>query len=345
MPLPPIIDPHMHQWSPRTTPRPVTPVVRMFGWSPTWTRRMLHLTFPRSARAFVGAVDHVAADYLPADYQGDGDGLPIEGVVHVEAGWQARTPEGLAEETAWLESLPHNDFILGIVGAADLESPKLDAQLDAHSAASARFRGVRDKLACSPARGVMDWNTDSRLLHNPAWHRGYARLGERGLSFDAWMYSHQLPAFRSVAANHPETSVVLCHMGTPVGFGGPHGGLSESERHDLRARWRDEMMALAELSHVHVKLSGFLMPVVGWGLHTDAPASVDAIVERIGPPTLDVIRWFGAERCMFASNFPMDKVSTTLSNLFQAFDRITAAHSESERTDLFAGTARRFYRL
>lgn len=345
MPLPPIIDPHIHQWSPRDTPRPVSPVVKLLGWSPALMRRALQLAFPRASLDFVGAVDHVAADYLPADYRIDQDALPIEGVVHVEAGWEARTPVGVADETAWLESLPHNDFILGMVGAADLESPDLDAQLDAHQQASPRFRGVRDKLACSPARGVMDWNPRSDLLHDPAWQRGYARLGERDLSFDAWMYSHQLPAFRTVAAAHPETRVVLCHMGTPVGFGGPHGGLTDAERHDIRARWRDDMMAIAELPHVHVKLSGFLMPVVGWGLHGDAPASIEALAERIGPPIRAVLDWFGAERCMFASNFPMDKVSTTLSNLFHAYDRITADVSEADRAALFAGTARRFYRL
>ena len=345
MPLPPIIDPHIHQWSPRTTPRPVSPVVRMFGWSEVWKQRMLRLAFPKAAQDFVGTPDHVGSDYLPADYRRDMAALPIQGVVHVEAGWQGWRATAVADETTWLAQLPDSDFILGMVGAADLESPHLDAQLDAHTAASPRIRGVRDKLACSPHRGVMDWNTNAHLLEDPAWQRGYARLGERDLSFDAWMYSHQLPAFRTVAAAHPETRVVLCHMGTPIGFGGPYGGLSETARADIQARWRDDMAALAELPHVYVKLSGFTMPVVGWGLHDQEPASVETLVELLGPAIRDTIGWFGPQRCMFASNFPMDKVSTSLSNLFHAFDRITATDDDDARAALFAGTATRFYRL
>ena len=100
-----------------------------------------------------------------------------------------------------------------MVGAADRQSPGLDAQLDAHQRQSP-VPGRARQARLQSGQGVMDWNPRSDLLHDPTWQRGYARLGERDLSFDAWMYNHQLPAFRTVAAAHPETAW-CCAMGTP----------------------------------------------------------------------------------------------------------------------------------
>ncbi len=345
MALPPIVDAHIHLWSPQRTPRLVSPVVKVAGWSRSLTHRLLNLAFPRDAIDFVGKVDHVAADFLPADYRTDAQALPLTGVVHVEAGWVARKPAQVADETAWLHTLEGTDLIRAIVGAANLASPDLDAQLDAHQAASARFVGVRDKLASSPHKGVMEWATAPDLLSLPAWRRGFARLGERGLSFDAWMYSPQLPQFRAIAEAHPETRVVLDHVGTPIGLGGPFGGVPEAERKDAIARWRDELAAFAQLPQVYVKLSGLTMPVVGWGLHLREPIDVHTLADLLGPHIRYAIELFGPRRCMFASNFPMDKVSGSLATLYGAFDRITADLDDADRRALFAETALRFYRV
>jgi len=339
--LPPIIDPHVHFWQPWTTPRRVTPLVRLLGWSRRLTRAAARAAFPRAANDFVGRPDFVTADHLPATYLRDAE-VDVTGVVHVEAGWEGRD---VAQETAWLEGLDDRGLILGIVGAAELGAPDLDARLDRHAAASRRFVGVRDKLACSPRRGLVDWAHDPGALTDAAWIRGYARLAERGLTFDAWMYSPQLPAFRDVAAAHPGTRVVVDHVGTPVGLGGPFGGLSHAERADLEARWRDDLAALAELPHVHLKLSGLTMPIVGFGLHDGPPVDAAELAERIGPPYRYALECFGTERCMFGSNFPVDKVSTSMGTLYAVFDEITADLSDEARAALFAGNARRFYGL
>jgi len=180
---------------------------------------------------------------------------------------------------------------------------------------------------------------------DPAGRRGYARLVARGLSLEAWMYSPQLPALRAVAGAHPETQVVIDHIGTPPGLGGPYGGLSDSQRADIEAQWRDELAALAALPQVHLKLSGFTMPIVGWGLHHGQSATVAQLAERLGPHIRYAIELFGVERCMFASNFPMDKVSASFVALFKAFGKITEDLGEDDRAQLFAGTAKRFYRL
>ncbi len=345
MAMPPIIDPHVHLWAPRSTPRAASPLATLYAWSRRVARGAASVLFPKAALDFVGKVDHVAADYLPPHYRQDVADLDIRGVVHVEASWQARDALAVAAETRWLEGLEDHGLLLGIVGAADLAYPHLDALLDAHLAASPRFRGVRHKLSCSPHRGIHDWTPDPELLSNPAWHRGYARLGERDLTFDAWMYSHQLAAFRKVAAAYPDTRVILDHVGTPIGLGGPFGGLPDRERADIEARWRDDLAALAELPHVHLKLSGLLMPILGFGLHTREPIDADALAELLGPHVRFALGLFGPDRCSFASNFPMDKVSTSLATLYGAFDRITADRTEAERKALFAGNAQRFYRL
>ncbi|MEL6343954.1 MAG: amidohydrolase family protein [Myxococcota bacterium] len=344
MSLPSIFDPHVHLWMPRSTPRTVTPLVKLFGWSRPIMDLAARLLFPRDALDFVGRIDYVTADYLPADYLRDAAGLDILGVVHVEASWNARHPMGMADETRWLEGLAGGDVIRAIVGAADLASPDLDALLDAHARTSDRFVGVRDKLACSPRRGLMDWTRSPNALTDPAWQEGYGRLGARGLSFDAWMYSPQLKDFTAVAAAHPQTRVVLDHVGTPPGLGGAYGGLSDSERADITARWRDDLAALAELSQVHLKLSGLTMPIAGWGLHEQPPITAAQLAERLGPHIRYALDLFGPERCMFASNFPMDKVSVPLTTLFAAFDSIVADRSEEARQQLFSGTAQRFYR-
>ncbi len=146
------------------------------------------------------------------------------------------------------------------------------------------------------------------------------------------------------------TTMVLDHMGTPVGLAGPHGGQGETEADRARILddWHAGLVAVAEHRNVHCKLSGLLMPICGFGFHErDAKPSVGEVVDALGPHVLFGIETFGVERCMFASNFPMDKVSVDYEVLWDAFLQIiaNAGLDATQQAALLAGNAAAFYRL
>ncbi len=324
----PVLDAHVHVWDPRTTPRETTPAVKLFGFSPRLLAWLAPALFPRAALAFVGDPRYVLAPWTFSDHA---DGSPASGFVHVEAAWKRRDPRRYAEETLWLESLAE-PRLRGIVGHADLAHPDLDALLDAHAAASGRFCGVRDKLAHTDAPGVKSWGPKGKMA-TAAFRRGFARLGERGLTFDAWCYGHQLDELDALLRDLPATQVVLDHAGTPVGvFDAP----------ERLGPWLEQLERLAQHSQLNVKLSGLLMPVLGAPL-VRGDASVGQVVDRIGPVVEHALRVFGPKRCILASNFPMDRVAATASVLWEAFDQLT--RGLPDRRGVFGDNAVAFYRL
>jgi L-fuconolactonase len=345
-----IVDPHIHLWAPRTTPRLVTPAVKLFGWSAWALRNVAPKLFPSSSRAFVGKTDFVLADYLPEHWRCDTGGFEVRGFVHVQAGWHGKGPLGSVGETHWLDRIGAPE-LLGIVGHADLGAESLAAVLDAHREASPRFVGVRDMLAHDRDRGVMNYDERADRCLDPAWQAGFAELGRRELSFDAWMYHPQLRAFEQVVRAHPGTRVILDHLGTPLGYGGPFAGYGQTAaaRQEIAARWRDDLAALAGHPQVHAKISGLTMPVVGWGFHERAPSlgppSRTELVDCLGPMVETALELFGPQRCMFASNFPMDKVSAPWTSLYEVFDELTRTRDEAERRALFHDNALRVYGL
>ncbi|MEM1332293.1 MAG: amidohydrolase family protein [Actinomycetota bacterium] len=243
-------------------------------------------------------------------------------------------------------ALRHPDAapILGIVGAADLTDPRLDEILDAHiEAAGGRFRGIRDALARSrepEAHTIPSFGAEGKAS-DPAFQAGVRRLGERGLTYDSWHYHWQLPEFGELADATPDTTLVLDHLGTPCAIGSLAGKLDE-----IFETWRVDVAAVAERPNVIAKVGGLAMPDNGFGYH-----------ERDRPPTSDELladqrRWyehliecFGPERCMFESNFPVDKFSLSYTTYWNAMQRLAAPFSEDEQDAMFAGTARRVYRV
>ncbi|NDH76050.1 MAG: hypothetical protein EBY52_04780 [Actinobacteria bacterium] len=169
----------------------------------------------------------------------------------------------------------------------------------------------------------MDTWTDPSRIGSDALRVGLGTLAERGLTFEAWCYSNQLSELARLADDAPMTTMVLDHMGTPVGLAGPHGGQGETEAERARILddWHAGLVAVAEHRNVHCKLSG---------LHV-----------------LFGIETFGVERCMFASNFPMDKVSVDYEVLWDAFLQIiaNAGLDAIQQAALLAGNAAAFYRL
>src|SRR5215208_7007509 len=139
----PVLDAHVHFWEPRSTPRLVSPAVKLLGFNQRVLNSVAQRLFPKAMFSFVGKSDYVLSAYLPGDWHRDHAGFRTRGFIHVQAGWHAKDALGAVGETRWLESLCASD-LLGIVAEAKLDSPELGALLDAHCAASSRVRGVRD---------------------------------------------------------------------------------------------------------------------------------------------------------------------------------------------------------
>ncbi len=178
------------------------------------------------------------------------------------------------------------------------------------------------------------------LLRQPGFRRGFAELAPLGLGFDAWLFYHQLPDLAPLLAAHPETRVVLDHC----------GGVLGTPPHDDRAAvfdaWRRQIEALARFPNLSVKLGGLGMLYLGWDFHLrDVPPSSEEVAEAWRPYVETCIAAFGTGRCMFESNFPMDKQSCGYGVLWNAFKRITADLPAAAKADLYHDNAVRAYRL
>ncbi len=348
---PAIVDSHVHQWDPRTTPREASLAVKLFGWSPRLLDFVVRHAMPKPLVDFVGRGEYVLKPYLPSDLRADWRQHQdrLQGIVHVQAGWKGKRHIDVVDETRWLESIdPTGTTIRAIVGAAHLEAPDLGDVLDAHQGASTRFRGVRDMLAAHPDEAIVDWEREPGLVRKPAWREGYALLGKRGVTFDAWMYPHQLDEFGEIVCSHPETKVVLCHLATPIAIAGPYGGLGNTaqERTRIAEVWKEAIANFASIPHVRFKISGLLMPIIGLGVeHRDEPMSKQELVDRVGPLIEWAIETIGIDRCMFGSNFPIDKVSVDYATVISGLDALLSTRTDEEKAKFFAGNAREFYAI
>jgi L-fuconolactonase len=342
-----IIDPHIHLWDPYTTPRLITPLVKLLGRWPKLLDKAVKMAMPKATINFVGKSEYVCYPHLPDIYHRDTGKYNVDGYVHIQAGWVAKQPLDVVGETRWLMSL--EDKPKAIVAEARLSDlDTLEALLDAHQEASSVVRGIRDMLACHDDKGVMDFAHD--LAHNFSedFKKGYTILGARGLTYDAFLYAHQLKAFRKIVSEFPDTDVVLDHLGTPVALAGQHGGVgaTQLERDKIKADWYEDLAALAEVEHVMIKLSGLMMPVVGFQFENRKQSpGVQEVVDAMAPHITYAIKTFGVDRCMFASNFPMDKASVSYETLYDAFFTIVAGYSDEDTHKLFNQNASSFYRL
>lgn len=232
----------------------------------------------------------------------------------------------------------------GIVGNVDLRfGDDVQRALDAHiAAAEGRFRGIRNSSAWHPdGINATSAKPPPGLLLDPMFRRGFACLGRSGLSFDAWLLHTQLPEVTDLASRFPDTVIVLDHVGGPLGIGRYLG-----RRDEIFAHWKDGITRLARCENVNVKLGGLGMHTAGFDFHSKPrpPSSVE-LATAWRPYVETCIDAFGANRCMFESNFPVDKGSCSYRNLWNAFKRIAAAATPDEKRALFSGTARRVYKL
>jgi L-fuconolactonase len=233
----------------------------------------------------------------------------------------------------------------GIVGYADLTlGAAVEKVLEAMIAAGgSRFRGIRFITASHPDQAA--WGSaiirPAGLLMDPKVREGFARLAPLGLGFDAWMYHTQLAELVDLAQAFPATPIVLDHVGGPIGLG-PYA----SRRDEVFADWSGRIRALALCPNVHIKLGGLGMRMFGFTHHLgELPPSSEELAAAWRPYIETCIAAFGSERAMFESNFPVDKGSCGYAALWNAFKRIAAGCSATEKAALFAGTATKFYRL
>lgn len=233
----------------------------------------------------------------------------------------------------------------GIVGHADLAlgagvEEVLAAQV---RAGNGRFRGIRYSISYDAAPEIHNSHTGAPpdALRTDAVKAGYRKLGEMGLSFEAWMYHPQLGELAKLVEACPDTAVVLNHCGGPLAIG-PYAG----KRDEVFQAWKSGIATVAKAGNVHVKLGGLGMPICGFDFqHRAAPAASEELASHWRPYVEACVEAFGPERCMFESNFPVDKVSGSYKLYWNAFKRLAAGASPDEKAAMFHDVAARFYKI
>ena len=301
--------------------------------------------------------DHPGSRYLLDELLADvGDGHNVASTVFMECGAMYR-----AEGEAAMRPVGETEFVNGvaamsasggygdcracaaIVGYADLNlGAAVGEVLDAHAAASGRFRGIRHAAGWDASAEVRNSHTSPSqgMMGSATFREGFAELGKRGMTFDAWLYHPQIPELTALARAFPEQPIVFDHFGGPLGIG-PYAG----RREEIFAYWKDAVAELASCGNVVAKLGGLVMPINGFGFHkNERPPTSEELAEATSRYYMHMIDCFGPQRCMFESNFPVDKASTTYRVLWNSFKRIASEFSASEKAALFHDTAVRTYR-
>jgi L-fuconolactonase len=233
----------------------------------------------------------------------------------------------------------------GIVGFADLTlGDRVEPVLEAHiRAGGGRFRGVRHAAAwdADPVIGNSQTAHGPHLLMQEDFRRGLASLARLGLSLDAWAFHPQLGDVVDLARAFPGANIIMGHVGGPLGYG-PYAG----KRDEVFAAWKAGVTELARCDNVTMKLGGMMMRLAAYDYGTEPSPPTSAELAALWGPYIETcIERFGAGRCMFESNFPVDKMGLGWAALWNAFKRIAAGASADEKRALFSGTARRAYRL
>jgi len=233
----------------------------------------------------------------------------------------------------------------GIVGTADLRlgdrvQPVLEAQI---AASPQRFRGIRHRAAWADRSVLPNVRADApqHVLLDPDFRKGYAHLRTYGLSFEGWLYHTHIADLTDLAKAFPDTTIILNHLGGPIGVGNYAGRRSE-----IFEAWKPDIAELASCPNVVAKLGGIQMIVNGYGWHEqDRPPSSDQLLETNKDWYSYMIDQFGPDRCMFESNFPVEKLSCSYTVLWNQFKKLTQGFSADERAAMFHDTAMRVYRL
>jgi L-fuconolactonase len=338
----PIVDPHHHLWF--LTDRFLTQLadtksVVARAMTPTYRRRarylhdelMADLTSGHNIRATVFVDAH-------AMYR-------VKGPEALRSMGEVEFVNGIAAMAA-SETFGDVKACAGIVGNVDLRlGDAVEEVLRAHlQAGGGRYRGVRcaeimaydeDFSLLGPYGGV------PHLLLDSTFRAGFQWLHKLGLTFDAWLLEPQLPDLIDLARAFPQTQIILDHLGAPVGIARYAG-----QRETRFSIWRDNIRRLSSCHNVAVKLGGLGMPLAGFESFMSTPPRTSAQLAAEWKPYIETcIEAFGADRCMFESNFPVDAATCSYPVLWNTFKRLAAGASIDDKRALFSGTATRLYRL
>jgi predicted TIM-barrel fold metal-dependent hydrolase len=301
-----------------------------------WNRPTIRYLLPELLEDVSSGHNVVATVYLEA-----GAGYRPDGPEHLR-------PVGETEFAAAVAGASTGERLkacAGIVGYVDLAQPPrlVDKALRAHRAAGgARFKGVRGHAAWDASGlGFGSRPQVKGLLLSEGFRAGFACLAKHGLSYDAWQYHTQLGELADLARAFPDTVIVVNHLGAPLGAG-PYAG----RRDEVFRDWKRGILALAACPNVFTKLGGMGTSLAALGFDSQPlPPTSDEIAAAMKPYVETCIEAFGAQRCMFESNFPPDKQSFSYRVLWNAYKKLALHASETEKQALFSGTASRAYRL
>lgn len=361
--MPGIVDAHVHYFNPRR---------------PSWALEQLEqLPMKRfvpppvrwlALRLGAGDDNHLGLDpsllraaYEPANYRRDAApltavaGVGVAGVVAVEANWRTvKPPEALMEssydELKYVLDLPHGRYgpeLGAVVIATDPRHPQFAAQLDRQLELSDKVRAVRFKWARHSDPDIHDWCDEPDAVASTSFLQGFEAIVERELVFVSFAYSHQLGQLDMLARRFPEVTVVVEHLGLPVGVFGPTGartGMTAAARAEILGLWRERMAMIAQRPNVVVKVSGLGLPYLGYGPEASGNIGTRAVLaDMMGPLVTHVVEHFGPDRVMFGSDSPIDRPNSQIEMTVGALLDVIGDRGPYLLQHLFAQNVRRVY--
>jgi predicted TIM-barrel fold metal-dependent hydrolase len=250
------------------------------------------------------------------------------------AGVAARSDSGLYGSTRICAAIVGSvDFALG-----DRVAPVLEAHIQA---GGGRFRGIRGRTSWHEDPTIHKLPTPKDVLTDPATFAAIRQIGKLGLLLDLWVFHTQLDDAIALARSFPDLPIIVNHVGGPLGIGS-----YRTRRDEVFVYWMQRIETLASLPNITMKVGGLAMRYTGFDFHERArPPASDELVEAWQPYVDTCIQAFGPDRCMFESNFPVDKAMCSYPVLWNAFKKLAVQYTSGEKTALMSGTAARVYKI
>ena len=316
-----IIDPHHHLWKKRFNRDYLLPEL----WADTGSGHNVVKTVFMECRAF---------------YRRDGaEHLKSVGETEFIAKLAAESRADTENKARISGIVAHCDLTLG----GDSTELLLEALEQHRSAGDGLLRGIRHSAARDRRpEDLLIVSAAPPYLHGKeSFRKGLRIIADQSLTYDTWHYHHQNLDFLDLARAVPECTMILDHFGTPLGV-----GIYKHCADEIFGEWKQEIAEIARCPNVYAKLGGLAMPDNGFGWHLqDSPPSSDEFIKAQQKYYMHAIECFGPERCMFESNFPVDRLSINYHVLFNAYKKMVADFSEPEKHAMFYGTAEKVYSL